>query len=290
MDYGYIRTRDLGLTRSQIRQKMKNGELFRVRRGWYCTHEPTIFDQLLVLQAMHPNLVFTGKTALALHLRQLPEGEIEAVIPKHQRIPKIAGVKIKRSRSVKSEVVRIFRCVSMIEAALETPEDERPRDLVEKLNEHYAKRKGKRQWIYDMKNVRRRHLARAVKKDFAYVLPGAYSKQELRVGQGLVQRGYEVEMSFKVCGYMFDIKIRKTDVLVELDSFMFHEGEGRKRTFVTDRWKQNAATMAGHRVLRYTTDDTFHYLDLVLDEIERAIHFQETTVSEVWKGLDPAVA
>lgn len=290
METGYYRTQELGMTQSQIRKKMKEGKLFRVRRGWYCTHEPSMLDQLFVLQLMHPELVFSGKTALALHLREIPEGDIEALIPKNKRIPNIKGVKIKRSRSLKSEPGMIFRCVSMLEAAITIAEEERPPNLIEKLNKFYAKKQGKRQWNFDIQNVRRRHLAHVVKRDFRLVLPGAYSNQELRVGQGLVRRGYEVELSFKVNGYMFDIRIGKTDLLVELDSFMYHEGEGHKRTFQTDRWKQNAATMGGLRVLRFTTDDTFHYLDLVLDEIERAVHFQETGVTEVWKGLNPTAA
>lgn len=285
MEGSFITTEQLknqGLSRRQIAQKLDSGELFRVRRGWYCTHQPTTFDQLLVLQKMHPEIVFTGKTALALHMHELPEGEIEALVPKSKRAPVIKGVKVTRSRCLRSENVFVFRCVSMIEAAATVPAEERPPQLTRLLNEHYAKKQGKAKWNKDVKHLRKRCMAPIIKKEFPLVVPGCYSQQELHVTQGLITRGYEVEMCHVVGGYMFDIWVKDTDVLAEVDSFAFHDGPSHHFEFRKDRWKQNAATMEGYRVLRFSTEDTFRYLPLVIEEIVRAVQFKSSTTPPLW--------
>ncbi len=72
----------------------------------------------------------------------------------------------------------------------------------------------------------------------------------------------------RVVGYEVDFIFVAAKVAVEIDGFAFHSDAD---DFRRDRVKQNAITLAGWQVLRFTWLDLTEYPDRVIAEVRRAI-------------------
>lgn len=57
-------------------------------------------------------------------------------------------------------------------------------------------------------------------------------------------------------------------LIVEADGRTYHSNE---RAFAEDRRRDRAAMLSGYRVLRFTSEDVLHRIDVVIEEIQRAL-------------------
>ncbi len=72
----------------------------------------------------------------------------------------------------------------------------------------------------------------------------------------------------RIAGYEVDVVFQDAKVAIEIDGFAFHSDP---EAFQRDRNKQNAISLAGWQVLRFTWLDLVEYPDRVIAEIKRAI-------------------
>ena len=73
---------------------------------------------------------------------------------------------------------------------------------------------------------------------------------------------------YPVCGYVVDIAFPNQRVAIEVDGWAFHSDQ---KTFQRDRTRQNAISLNGWRVLRFTWLDLTEYPQRVIAEIAAAL-------------------
>lgn len=102
----------LGLSRSAIATKIKHGALYRVERGIYTEEKPEGILLLKALQRSRPGLIFSGRTAMQVHMSAEIETPVEAVIIKSRSACSNDVIRIKHVRSVASELRQGVRVAS----------------------------------------------------------------------------------------------------------------------------------------------------------------------------------
>lgn len=93
----------LGLSRSAIATKIKHGDLYRVERGIYTEERPEGILLLKALQKSRPGIVFSGRTAMQVHMSAEIETPVEAVIIKNRSACSNDVIRVKQVRSAASE-------------------------------------------------------------------------------------------------------------------------------------------------------------------------------------------
>lgn len=74
--------------------------------------------------------------------------------------------------------------------------------------------------------------------------------------------------NYRLLGYVVDVAFPRCKVAIEVDGLAFHSDA---EAFQKDRTRQNAITLVGWHVLRFTWLDIVEYPERVIAEIRRAI-------------------
>lgn len=123
-------------------------------------------------------------------------------------------------------------------------------------------------WNAHLRN-KGRHGSPAARRLLQAADGGARSEAERLFKQLLTTAdisGWKVNQ--RIAGYEVDVVFRTAKVAVEIDGFAFHSGSD---DFHHDRVKQNAISLAGWQVLRFTWLDLVEYPDRVIATIRRSI-------------------
>ena len=280
-------TKQLKITRYEGEKRLKNGTLFRVERGCYSEVPPTREMELRALLIRRPDAVVAGLTAWKLHkgIPLEPDDEVCVIVGAGHRAPRGRGVRGIRTRlNMETVNVRGIPCVPLGETPADMMEEQLPVGYRNDLALKYMKRPGREAWHAIKKRVARRYRnSKKIRHRMQSIPGGANSKAEIKLAFGIMRMGYEVELNEKVRNMMVDLHILGTNVWVELDSYLYHDGPGNEETFYTDRAKQNLVVMEDQVVLRFVTHMGMTILEeeWMLEQIDRAVKGLPGTV---WLG------
>jgi very-short-patch-repair endonuclease len=123
-------------------------------------------------------------------------------------------------------------------------------------------------WTAHLRN-KGRHGSPAARRLLQAAEDGARSEAErlmVRLLRAAKITGWKANQ--RVAGYEVDVLFRDVKVAIEIDGFAYHSDA---ESFQRDRTKQNAISLTGYQVLRFTWLDLVEYPDRVLTEVKRAI-------------------
>lgn len=260
MNKVFWRTRELtaaGVPDKQIAAKVRRGELHKLDRGLYSTEEQTDLVTLRGLAWAHPGLRYSGSTAAFLHA--IP-GFDSVHWPAQGRIPRDrsndggALLDLTTSDTKVGQLVHTVPTLTPLDTATELPET--PRDVLrEFLVRSYQGAKGNTRLAEHMAAMppRRRAIAAGLLEDLVTGTASSLEVKAVAVIVGALEGlPVSIEVNALVCGYRFDIVIPEVKVCIEIDSRTYHAARSaRPNTFRNDRWKGNAAVLAGWTLLRY---------------------------------------
>ncbi|GEB96681.1 endonuclease domain-containing protein [Corynebacterium flavescens] len=248
--------RESGVGKRALAKKVAEGTLHRIHRGIFVEGK---VDAAAVARALVVGLVriaFTGKTASEIFLGKRLTFPLEAEGPRT-----IAGPSFKVTRSRLRAVSRhgAWPVIEPLWAARKVP-----RGCDSMLEQHYRGKEGPQRLERDKRRMRR--VPAGVQAAIRRCAIGADSPPEVSVSRRLKRTGLKVAHNQSIAGYRFDLRIGR--VLVEIDGFTHHSDH---RSFVKDRLKANAATLAGFTVLRFTADCVRYHFDEVIAQIICAV-------------------
>lgn len=123
-------------------------------------------------------------------------------------------------------------------------------------------------WRADFRN-KGRHGSPSARRLLQAASDGARSEAErlmVRLLRAAKISGWKA--NYPVCGYVVDIAFPKQRVAIEVDGWAFHNDH---RAFQRDHTRQNAISLNGWQVLRFTWLDLTQYPQRVVAEIAAAL-------------------
>ncbi|BAM28161.1 type IV toxin-antitoxin system AbiEi family antitoxin domain-containing protein [Corynebacterium ulcerans] len=250
----------LGLSRSAIATKIKHGDLYRVERGIYTEERPEGILLLKALQKSRPGIVFSGRTAMQVHMSAEIETPVEAVIIKNRSACSNDVIRVKQVRSAASELRQGIRVAPPLDV-LNNAEAMTLAELVDFIENIYWGKTGSARLIRDMSRTR---LTKHARRVIELAAVGAESPAEILLFRKLRSMGYPFEQNLKIGAYRWDGVHTKSKVIVEVDGYTYH---GNRHAFVYDRWKGNDAVRRGYALVRYSAWCVFECLDQTAGQI-----------------------
>lgn len=248
-----------GVGKRGIARRVAEGTLHRVHRGIFVDGKADAEAVARALVLGLARIAFTGKTASEIHLGKRLTFPLEAEGPRTIAGP---GFQITRSRLRAVTQRGIWPVVEPLWAARKLPGAS---DAM--LERCYRGKDGPRRLERDKKRMRR--VPASVHAAIGRCAIGADSPPEITVSRRLKSAGQKVLHNQLIAGYLFDLRLGK--VLVEIDGYTHHSDH---RSFVKDRLKANAATLAGYTVLRFSADCVRYHLEQVIAQIVCAVEIR----------------
>ena len=215
--------------------------------------------------------VASGLTAAWwLDLTQFPPKVVEVTVPRSSRLVQRKGTRLRRRDLDPTDVTERRGLhttaleLTVVEAA--SRHGGGPRLLDNALQRHHVELPGL--WRAHLRN-KGRHGAPRARQLLHAVGDGTRSEAERIFAQLLRKAGITGwRANQRVVGYECDFVFASAKVVVEVDGYEFHSAP---EPFQRDRTKQNALTLAGYTVLRFTWLDLVEYPERVIAEVIRAI-------------------
>ncbi|MEU0494947.1 DUF559 domain-containing protein [Mycobacterium sp. NPDC006124] len=265
--------RDAGLSQDAVERRVRSGHWRRCARGVYFVDDRPFTDAARIRAAVWSNgdrAVASGLAAAWwLELTAFAPGTVEVTVPRVSNHRSRPGLRLRRRDLPAADV---FQCrglrvttlpLTVVEAAVRRGGG--PKLLDKALQRHTQL---PALWTAHLRN-KGRHGSPAARRLLRAADDGARSKAE-RLAARLFSTaritGWRANQ--RVAGFEVDILFRAAKVAVEIDGFAFHSDS---EAFQRDRTRQNAITLAGYQVLRFTWLDLTEYPDEVVAEVRRAI-------------------
>jgi very-short-patch-repair endonuclease len=252
----------LGMSRTQIQNRVAAGWLHRVYRGVYAPGHTRLTLRgrwMAAVLACGPDAVLSHRPAAALwELRPLPSGPIDVTVPGRTRKGQ-QGIRVHNVRRLHAndrEVVDGIPVTSVHRALLDYAEIARRQQL------RLAVEAGERQDLLDQRKLdelyersrgrRGRRVLRAAVAEMVGPAPWTQSELERRFLALIREHGFpEPQANALVEGYPdpVDLWWPQQRLVVEIDSVTWHKSRGR---FEGDRLKDTKLQLLNCRVLRVT--------------------------------------
>lgn len=266
-------SRSAGLSDQAVQRRLASGLWRRCSAGVFFVDDRPFTDAGRVRAAVWgygPMATATGLTAAWwLGLTKFAPDVVEVTMPKSCHGRSKRGSRLRRRDLVPTDIVEHngLRVTSLpltvIEAAV--CRGGGPKLMDSALQRHVELRA---LWNAQLRN-KGRHGSPAARRLLQAAEDGARSAAERLLIQLLKSAGITGwKANYPVAGYKVDVGFRICKVALEADGLAFHSDSD---DFHNDRVRQNAITLAGWKVLRFTWLDLTEYPDRVIAEVKHAI-------------------
>jgi len=263
-----------GISKHAVSRRIRSGQWLRCARGVYFVNDRPFTDAARIRVAvwsLGPAAVASGLAAAWWHhLTQFAPDPVEVTMPRNASGRAIAGVRLRRRDLANEDIVERNGLrttavpLTVVEAATRIRDGARildralQRDIVE-LREL---------WRAHLRN-KGRYGSPAARMLLRAASDGARSAAERLLVQLLRDAGITGWITnHPVGGYRVDVAFLRQKVAIEVDGLAFHIGSNE---FHGDRVRQNAITLAGWTVLRFTWLDLTCYPERVVATVRSAI-------------------
>ncbi|MDN8642183.1 hypothetical protein Q0N57_08330, partial [Corynebacterium kefirresidentii] len=263
---------ELGLTDYEIRSRISEGTLLRLRRNCYVAAEASAKDKLNAVAQLYPDAVFSGTAALAAY--GLCEVRLPAVVRVDNNCRAQADdlVHTVRSRPVPANRVRDVKMALPAQAVADALSFERCSEwlLKDALAQAYRGLNGRGRFAADIEQVISKK--RDAVRELAERAPvGTASKWEQRMYHEMRRVGLKPVPNFRLGPYTWDLGFEAGTTVVDLDSLYYHAPEDNHREFLIGTWKTNHAVQHGWAPLKFTDECTDYHLKLVVETVQETV-------------------
>jgi very-short-patch-repair endonuclease len=262
-----------GLSQAAVARRVRSGSWRRFTPGVFFVDDRPFTDAARVRVAVWSygeHAAASGMAAAWWHgLTRFAPEVIEVTVPRNSHGRCHDGCRVRRRNLQAVDVVEVRR-LRVTELALTVVEASvRPRRNVKLLDAALQRRVELNSlWRSHVRN-KGRYGSPAARLLLQAAADGAHSQAERLLIKLLnASRITGWKANYPVAGYRVDVGFPKQKVAIEVDGLAFHSDSD---DFHTDRVRQNAITLAGWQVLRFTWLDLTEYPDRVIAEIRYAI-------------------
>lgn len=263
----------LGLGNDAVERRERSGHWRRCSRGVYFVDDRPFTDAARIRAAVWgygPRATASGLAAAWWHgVTKFAPDTVEVTVPRNSHGRCHTGSRVRRRDLKMADVVerRALQVtgieLTVVEAAVRRGGG--PKVMDSALQRHVDLRT---LWNAHLRN-KGRHGSPAARQLLQAAEDGARSAAERLLIQLLKSAGITGwKANYPVAGYKVDVGFKACKVALEADGLAFHSDSG---DFHNDRIRQNAITLSGWKVLRFTWLDLTEYPDRVIAEIKHAI-------------------
>lgn len=262
-----------GLSQDAIDRRVRSGHWRRCSRGVYFADDRPFTDAARIRVAVwsHGDRAVASGLAAAwwIDLTNFAPEVAEVTVPRVSNHVRRPGVRLRR-RDLRANDVADCRGLRVTTLPLTVVEAATRRGGGPKLLDQALQRHTQLPalWAAHLGNTGR-HGSPAARRLLRAADDGARSEAEREMARLLRAAGITGwKPNRRIAGYEVDVVFRDAKVAIEVDGFAFHSDA---TAFQRDRTKQNAISLAGYQVLRFTWLDLVEYPDRVIAEVRRAI-------------------
>jgi very-short-patch-repair endonuclease len=265
--------RGVGLSEQAVERRVRSGQWRRCAPRVYFVDDRPFTDASRIRAAVWghgPRAVASGLAAAWWHgVTKFAPVTVEVTVPRNSHGRCHGESRVRRRNLTSADVVerRGLRvtglALTVVEAAVSRGGGPKLMDAA--LQRHVELRP---LWTAHLRN-KGRHGSPAARRMLLAADEGARSAAERLLVQLLRRAGITGwTAQYPVVGYRADVAFPASRVVIEVDGFAFHSDSD---AFHNDRVRQNAISLAGWQVLRFTWLDLVEYPQRVIAEIEYAI-------------------
>lgn len=262
-----------GISKYTIHRRVQRGAWRRCSRGVFFVADRPFTDAARIrstVWGLGPRATASGLAAAWwLDLTKFAPDDVEVTVPRVSNHPRRPGIRIRRRDLHPTDVIERggLRVTAMpltvIEAAVRRGGG--PKLMDSALQRHTGL---PALWAAQLRN-KGRHGSPAARRLLQAAEDGARSAAERLLIQLLKTAGITGwKANYPVAGYEVDVGFPGCKIALEADGLAFHSDSD---AFHNDRVRQNAITLAGWQVLRFTWIDLTEYPDRVIATIRSAI-------------------
>ncbi|MFB1293974.1 DUF559 domain-containing protein [Mycobacterium sp. pW049] len=265
--------RHAGLSRQSVNQRVRSGRWRQCSRGVYFVDDRPFTDAARVRAAVWSfgdQAVASGLAAAWWHgLTRFAPLDVDVTMPRSGSGRKREGARLRRRDLAPADVVesRGLRVTALPLTAIEAAvRGRRNRDVMDRALQHDAD-------LRDLWNAHLRNKGRYGSPAARILLQAAADGEHSEAERLLTKlmRAAQItgwRTNARVGGYVVDVLFRRARVVIEVDGWAFHSDA---QVFQNDRERQNALSLQGWQVLRFTWLDLVEYPDRVVATIKAAI-------------------
>ncbi len=265
--------RRAGLTKQAVSRRVQAGHWRQCSRGVYFADDRPFTDAARVRAAVWSYGSRAAASGLAaaywLGLTKFAPRVVEVTVPRTSHGRRHDGSRVRRRDLAAADVIErrglrvTCQALTLVEAAVRRPGGAKMLDSALQRDVHLRDL-----WAAHLRN-KGRYGSPAARRLLQAASDGARSEAE-RLFLALLRRagitGWRT--NYRVGGYRVDVGFPAAKVAVEIDGLAFHSDA---EDFQIDRERQNAITLLGWQVLRFTWLDLTEYPERVLAVLRRAI-------------------
>lgn len=265
--------RAAGMSQDAIERRVRSGAWARRARGVFFVDDRPFTDEARVRVAVWSYGHYATASGLAaawwLGLTGFAPDIVEVTIPRNANQPRRRGIRVRRRDLPTADVVDVrgLQVTSLPLTTLEAAVRRRggPKLFDSALQRHVDL---PALWAAQMRNTGR-HGSPAARRLLHAATDGTRSEAERILARLLRRAGLTGWTSnHPIGGYKGDFVFHAAKVVIEVDGLAFHSGAD---DFHHDRLRQNAITLAGYTVLRFTWIDVTEHPDRVIGVIQRTL-------------------
>jgi very-short-patch-repair endonuclease len=265
--------RAVGLSEEAVRRRVRAGHWRRCSVGVFFADDRPFTDAARIRAGVWgygARAVGSGLTAAWWHaITKYPPEEVEVTVPRDSHGRCHPGSRVRRRNldptdvAERQDLLVTALPLTVVEAAVRRGGGPKLMDAA--LQRHVELRP---LWKAHLRN-KGRYGSPAARRLLQAAEDGARSEAERLLIRLLKEAGITGwHANYLVAGYKVDVGFPGCKVAIETDGLAFHSDTD---DFHHDRVRQNAITLAGWQVLRFTWLDLTEYPDRVIAEIKRAI-------------------
>jgi very-short-patch-repair endonuclease len=262
-----------GMSQDMIERRVRSGAWLRHARGVYFVDDRPYTDEARTrvgVLSYGDRAVASGLSAAWwLGLRTLAPDLVEVTVPRDANQARREGIRVRRRDIPASDVIEV-RGLRVTSLPLTTLEAAVQRSGGTKLFDSALQRRVDLSalWAAQLRN-KGRHGSPAARRLLHAATDGTRSEAERILARLLRRAGITGWTSnHPIAGYKVDFVFQGPDVVLEADGLAFHSGAD---DFHHDRIRQNAITLAGYTVLRFTWIELTEHPERVIAVIRRAL-------------------
>lgn len=256
-----------------MNQRVRSGRWRQCSRGVYFVDDRPFTDAARVRAAVWSfgdQAVASGLAAAWWHgLTRFAPLDVDVTMPRSGSGRKREGARLRRRDLAPADVVesRGLRVTALPLTAIEAAvRGRRNRDVMDRALQHDAD-------LRDLWNAHLRNKGRYGSPAARILLQAAADGEHSEAERLLTKlmRAAQItgwRTNARVGGYVVDVLFRRARVVIEVDGWAFHSDA---QVFQNDRERQNALSLQGWQVLRFTWLDLVEYPDRVVATIKAAI-------------------
>lgn len=263
----------VGISAQAVRRRVTSGRWRRCSQGVYFADDRPFSDAARIRAAVWGyglDAAGSGLTAAWwLGLTRFAPGTVEVTVPRNSHGRRRSGVCVRR-RDLASTDVTEHRQLRVTTLPLTVVEAAARRGGGPQLMDNALQRHTNVDalWSAHLRH-RGRYGSPRARQLLQAAEEGTRSTAERLMARLLRSAGITGwKANQRLLGYEVDFLFRDAWLVIEVDGYAFHSDAD---AFERDRVKQNALSLAGYQVLRFTWIDLDSYPERVLDEVRRAI-------------------